>query len=599
MAVQVLIVFMLWLFGSSCEECPISYSQTRNSGNMECSESWCNGSQTCSGTQRDGCPPGLLCKDSLCECPDQYPSIAKCDSAGLLVIYDGFCWTLDENNETIQLGHCIYNSAPFNTMKDPTINNSVCNSYNRTGALCGRCLPDHYPLVYSFSMTCIPCPHARWNWFGYIMAAYLPLTLFYFFILFFKLNTTTSHFFVVVSQCQLLSLPFAPQILFITISKLGENYIAAIQMLLSLYGIWNLDFFRPFYSDLCLGISILPTLALDYVIAVYPLLLLIITYLLIVLYDKNYRVITVIWRPFQFLVSLLRKNLSFKTSLIDAFSTFFLLSNVKFISVSFALLCPVQVYRLQGDNFNYTFGLYYAGDIEYFGSEHLPYAILAIAVLCVFVILPITVLALYPFSFFQKFLNIFPFRWYILHTFMDSFLGNYKDGTEPGTRDCRWFASFFFITRIFLFLAYTIIDIRLCIVVGLIILIIHIALLVIFQPYKQAVAHLNAINIISVLFVTLFFTIFIGGSISSITASSLKNFFFVLVNILAVVPQLYIVITILYWIYTHRLFCLGVMQRLKAWRNGYDFISEDSHHLPDRIENPSAYHRENLASFAT
>ena len=225
-------------------------------------------------------------------------------------------------------------------------------------------------------------------------------------------------------------------------------------MLLSLYGIWNLDFFRPFYSDLCLGIGILPTLALDYAIAVYPLLLMIISYLLIVLYDRNYRVITIMWRPFRFLFSLFRRNWNIKTSVVDAYATFFLLSNFKFLSVSFDLLVPTQVYHLHGDSYNYSWGLLYAGDMEYFGREHLPYAILAIVVLCVFVILPIAVLALYPFAFFQKFLNLFPVRWYILHTFIDSFLGCYKDGTEPGTRDCRWFTVVYFGIRYGAFVIY-------------------------------------------------------------------------------------------------------------------------------------------------
>ena len=67
--------------------------------------------------------------------------------------------------------------------------NDDCTDMNKMGALCGECLPDHYPLAYSFNMTCVPCPHARWNWLWYIMAAYLPLTLFYFVILFFKINT--------------------------------------------------------------------------------------------------------------------------------------------------------------------------------------------------------------------------------------------------------------------------------------------------------------------------------------------------------------------------------------------------------------------------
>ncbi len=49
-----------------------------------------------------------------------------------------------------------------------------------------------------------------------------------------------------------------------------------------------------------------------------------------------------------------------------------------------------------------------------------------------------------------KDLNLFPVRWYVLHTFVDSLQGFYKNGTEPGTRDCRWFASVFFIIRLFL-----------------------------------------------------------------------------------------------------------------------------------------------------
>ena len=67
----------------------------------------------------------------------------------------------------------------------------TCKAINRTGTLCGRCLPDHYPLTYSFSFTCAKCHHIRWNWVRYIMAAYLPLTLFYLIVLFFKINVVS------------------------------------------------------------------------------------------------------------------------------------------------------------------------------------------------------------------------------------------------------------------------------------------------------------------------------------------------------------------------------------------------------------------------
>ena len=161
-----------------------------------------------------------------------------------------------------------------------------------------------------------------------------------------------------------------------------------------------------------------------------------IIYLLVNLYDKNYRFIIAVWKPFRALFSLFKKNFDVRTSMIDSCATFFYLSSIKILSMIFDLLVPTQVYELHQDGYNYTFRLYYSGDIEYFGKEHLPYAILAIIVSIVFVVLPLTVLVLYPFAFFQKFLDCIPVRWHILHTFMDAFQGVYKDGTEPDTRDC-------------------------------------------------------------------------------------------------------------------------------------------------------------------
>ena len=542
---------------------------------MQCSESWCNQSLTCSETY--SCPPGLLCKDGLCECPDQYPhNIIVCDSIVGLSLLSGYCVTFDEINRALVVGYCIFSSvfpytSLYTTFPMREEENTLCKSYNRTGALCGRCQPDHYPLAYSFDVTCIPCPHARWNWFRYIMAAYLPLTVFFLCILFLKVNTTSSHLFAVVYLCQLLSMPIMGQIIFVIVNH-NALYRWGAKLLASLYMIWNLDFFKPFYSDLCLGIGILPTLALDYVIAVYPLLLMIITYLLIVLYDRHCKVIVVMIRPYQLLLSLFQKRWDVKTSLIHAFSTFFLLSSIKFLSISFTLLSFVQVHHLHGDYYNYTYGLYYAADIEYFGSEHLPYAILAIVVLCVFVIIPITILVLYPFGFFQKFLNLFPVRWYVLHTFMDAFLGCYKDGTEPGTRDCRWFFSFYFIARILLFLIYSLTVFEICVVASLIVLTIHISLLIIFQPYKLAVAHLNVTNIVSLQLIALGLLCYIG-SFASLLSLSPTSTFLIMVYVIATIPHICTAAYILYWIYTHRLFGLQVMQRLKAWKNGYALIN--------------------------
>ena len=367
------------------------------------------------------------------------------------------------------------------------------------------------------------------------------------------------------------------------------------KLLFSLYGIWNLDFFRPFYSDLCLGIGILPTLALDYVIAVYPLLLIITSYLLIVLHNKNFRVVTILWRPFYALFALFRRNWDIKTSVIDAFATFFFLSNVKFLSASFDLLVQTPVYQLYPDHYNYTFGLHYAADVEYFGSEHLPYGILAIVMLCVFAILPCTVLVLYPFAFFQKFLNLFPFPWYILHTIVDSFYGCYKDGTQPGTRDYRWCMSIFFTLRLFQFLLYALPDVVYSLI-GLMILVVLITLMAVVQPFKSS--HHNTITIIFLQLLTFFTIISVSVSVTVTIAPDYLYFFYALGIAVCAVPLLYFKASSLYWMYAHRRFGLNAFLRAKAWRQGYTrILSASNESLPDRIENSGEYHGENLSNF--
>ena len=393
-------------------------------------------------------------------------------------------------------------------------------------------------------------------------------------------------------------MPYIVRMLFVGVAfqETKYSYHLVASVLASIYGIWDLDFLRPFYSDLCLEIGILPTLALDYVIAVYPLLLMIITYLLIVLYDRNYRVITIMWRPFRFLFSLLKSNWKTRTSLIDSYATFFLLSYGKFLSVSFDLLVPTKVYHLHGDYYNSTLGLFYSADAKFLGNEHLLYGILAIAVLCVFVILPTVLFALYPFKLFQKFLNLFSVRWYILHTFMDSFYGCYKDGTQPGTRDYRWFASIFFAVRILQFLLYFYCTGQQFIPLVAVTVLFHAILIATLQPFKCH--NSNGIHIVFLLFIVLGTFLIIMSDYSTLVKSHTHSLetYFLCGLILVAIPPLYVAGSIFYWVWTHRKFGSSIIRRFWHWRQGYDLLKET---LPDRMENSDQYHRGNLASFVS
>ena len=115
------------------------------------------------------------------------------------------------------------------------------------------------------------------------------------------------------------------------------------------YGVWNLDFLRLVYTPFCLQphINTLHVLALDYLVAVYPLLLIALSYLLVLLYDRNVRLIVCLWKPFLPLFIKFRRQWNIKNSLVEVFATFLLLSYVKILSVSVDLLVPVLLYDEQ------------------------------------------------------------------------------------------------------------------------------------------------------------------------------------------------------------------------------------------------------------
>ena len=211
--------------------------------------------------------------------------------------------------------------------------------------LCGQCKEQHYPLAYSFDMKCGRCPGGWSNWCKFVLAAFLPLTVFFFIAFFLKLNTTSSQVFSFVIYSQIISAP--PMMRLFLLDSNGRPHVQmSLKLMQFVYEMWNLDFLRSFDLGICLQTTSLQTVALEYAVGIYPQLLLILTYLLIRLHGRNFRPFTIIWRPFQKVINFIGRKWEIRTSLVDCFATFFLLSNLKFLSVSFDLLVPVQVYQL-------------------------------------------------------------------------------------------------------------------------------------------------------------------------------------------------------------------------------------------------------------
>jgi hypothetical protein len=218
------------------------------------------------------------------------------------------------------------------------------------------------------------------------------------------------------------------------------------------------------------------------------------------------------------------------------------------LSVTSDLLIPTRIDQLGSNNF--TLGLYYSPSVKYFGDEHLPYAILALAFLTSFVIMPSLVLLLYPFQLFHKFLSFFPFiNCHFLHAFVDSFQGCYKDGTESGTFDCRWFSGYTLLLRILFFVIYGLTLSVEFFGYAIILLVIFLIAIINISPYKKESVRYPSTDSIFLIFLSLVFILLLGR-VTVVTA----NFKYIEMTmsgfIFAFVPLFYTMVFIISWLVT-------------------------------------------------
>ena len=327
-----------------------------------------------------------------CECGSSLGGKVECNSSsGNVYLLACYLMTYSIDESMLVVGRSLfgcgkgvypYYRLPSNTSK---LNDFLCSKYHRRGQLCGRCEEEYAPPVYSYNLSCVKCTdHYANNWMKYLAVSLLPLTLFFIIIVTCRISVTSGVMNAFILLSQTISLPVISR----TRYSLGlYNYGPAVSLLYSfcitLYGMWNLDFFRVLYPQFCLhpGTSTIQIIALDYVIAVYPLVLLMVAFLIVKLHDSKF---ISLWSPFHRCFVHFRNDLNIKTSLIDAFATFLILSYMKFLSVTFELLTPVRISNMYGLIQSKQY-LYWDGTIRYFGSEHLPYAILALTVAIIFI----------------------------------------------------------------------------------------------------------------------------------------------------------------------------------------------------------------------
>ena len=181
-----------------------------------------------------------------------------------------------------------------------------------------------------------------------------------------------------------------------------------------------------------------------------------VTWVCIELYDRNFRPLVWLCRPFLRCFSRLRRSWNPKSDIINVFASFFLLS---FCKVLFQLLFLLTYQKIL--NIVYTSGKYLGHDsivmeydlsVPYGKTEQLVFAIISVLFCCILNFLPTILLILYPFKRFRALLSKCRLDGNVLNTFVEKFNGCYRNGLDGG-KDMRSFAGLYFAVRLMLFLS--------------------------------------------------------------------------------------------------------------------------------------------------
>ena len=545
----------------------------------------------------DNCPPWMYQNDSgRCQCSIIPFRAVFCEPSvprtSLLACY---CMTFDTERNVTELGRCLYGC---NHIKEGVyfelpqsvlaLTYCMCHQANRDSTLCGKCKPGYSPLVYSYDMSCMNCTGMTYNWIKYIAAAYIPVTFFFFFVVICRFSGTSPLLRGFISICQGLVSPVSIRV-FLAVARRTKFTEVVLKIFSTWYGIWNLDFFRTVLPPICLDITPLQALVLDYAIAFYPLLLVVVTYALICLHSRDVRIVVWLWRPFQKVFHSVKKDWDLEGSVVKAFATFFLLSYLKILNTTTDLLVYTEKYTLPLGEQSYqtSYALYYDASVEYFRGDHLYYGIAAALVGLFFVILPLVFLVVYPLRCSQKFLNKLKIHRQAVDMFVNCYQGYYKDGTN-GTRDYRCFSVMFFLLQITMFALFTLSRSGYVFTVGVFIMMLFMFAVLAVRPYKEQFKAYSTIDAFMILVLACVFIMATAGTEADYKAIRFSTISYALLSAIALTPNLYLIGLIIWWIfvkknYRYKLPCLRKPELVQLEQ------SIDRDDIPDRIAHPLSY----------
>ena len=321
------------------------------------------------------CPPGYVLVNESCHCSVlvnnsydlyTYDGILSCDDRSMSIYITPGDWIgyIDESGKDIKEYNLYTGVCPFgycNVRKTfrgrlveiknhvPLSKSALCQQIcvnNRQGILCGQCIPGTSVAFNSESFQCI----------NHVLFELIPIVILFAIILYFNISFTNGAAYSIVFAIQHIEMLK----IFVHGSVHYEN-IGYIEALNILYNIFNLEFFKIKRLQFCLwnNANTLDMLAIKYVSIVFAVSL-----IFLLVYCMNHCCMRYCRR---------------RGSMVHGLTAFLIICYSQCTSVTVSILTPLKLQR-------HVVVVYLAGQMEYFDSEHIRYAIPAVLFLCLIII---------------------------------------------------------------------------------------------------------------------------------------------------------------------------------------------------------------------
>ena len=278
----------------------------------------------------------------------------------------------------------------------------------RNGTLCGRCITGYCVATNSPTFECTNSTASIFNKFGIlwlIILKYIPFTLFLLLIIFFNISLVDGPLNSFILFAQLINSvgPIPGGVIHVNELLSKQKVKLLLNFYYFLYGPWNSNYFEMLVPDFCAYRfdSTIKILILEYIPALYPLVLFIIFYSIIpcitnCLINSNAEFLRSFFLRVERLFIIFRRSWSVKNSIIHGLTTFLVLSYAKVTTVSGLLLSSSALYGHLHNQKEVKSVVRLDGTMDYLKGEHLPYACVAFILFFTVVLLPPLLLLSYP-----------------------------------------------------------------------------------------------------------------------------------------------------------------------------------------------------------